>query len=34
MSNKKIRSIMKYIFIIHLFGVLDAKILIYKFGQI
>jgi len=28
-----IRSIMKYIFIIYLFDVLDPDILLYKFGQ-
>jgi len=28
-----IRSIMKYIFIIYLFNVLDINILLYKFGQ-
>jgi len=28
-----IKSIMKYIFIIYLFDVLDVNILLYKFGQ-
>jgi len=28
-----IRSIMKYIFLIYLFDVLDVSILLYKFGQ-
>ena len=29
-----IRSIIKYIFIIYLFDVLDVNILVYTFGQI
>ena len=33
MSIENIRSIMKNIFIIYLFDVLDANILLHKFGQ-
>ena len=33
LNENIIRSIMKYIFIIYLFDVLDANIFLYKFGQ-